>query len=132
MCHRNNRRSSKQLQIIGGARFNAEKDSEERKHEMEVDMWKVVKAQKDAQSAAEIVDRRFFDDILALMDKNFIPSARRTAGTEGHQQRTLKRSSSLSKSNLNRSQRSDRQHRKPRTTRILRRRVVYPRTHSTT
>ena len=82
------------------------------KHEMEVEMWKVVKAQKEAQSAAEIVDGRFFDDILALMDKNFIPSARRIAGTEGHQQRTLKRSSSLSKSNLNRSQRSDRQHRK--------------------
>ena len=57
------------------------------KHEMEVEMWKVVKAQKEAQSAAEIVDRRFFDDILALMDKNFIPSARRIAGTEGHQQK---------------------------------------------
>ena len=52
------------------------------------------------------------------MDKNLIPSARRIAGAEGHQQRTLKRSSISSKSILNRSQRSDRQHRKPRTTRI--------------
>ena len=47
------------------------------------------------------------------MDKNLIPSARRIAGADGHQQRTPKRSSSLSKSILNRSQRSDRQHRKP-------------------
>ena len=52
------------------------------------------------------------------MDKNLIPSARRMAGAEGHQQRTLKRSSISSKSILNRSQRSDRRHRKPRTTRI--------------
>ena len=29
------------------------------------------------------------------MDKNFIPSARRIAGAEGHQLRTLKRSSSF-------------------------------------
>ena len=57
------------------------------------------------------------------MDKNLIPSARRFEGTEGHQQRTLKRSSSLSNSMLNKSQRSDRQHRKPRTTRIVRSRV---------
>ena len=74
------------------------------KHEMEVEIEKVV----------------------------LIPSARRIAGTEGHQQRTLKRSPSLSKSILNRSPRSDRQHRKPRMTRIVRSRVVYPRTHSTT
>ena len=72
-----------------------------------------------------------WDDIVALMD-NLIPSARRIAGTEGYQQRTLKRSSSLSKSILNRSQRNDRQHRKPRTTRIFRNIVVYPRTQSTT
>ena len=43
----------------------------------------------------------------SLMDKNLIPSARRIAGAEGHQQRTPKRSFSLSKSILNRSQRSD-------------------------
>ena len=64
--------------------------------------------------------QKICDDILALTDRNLIPSARRIAGTEGHQQRTPKRSSSLSKSILNRSQGSDRQHRKPRTTRILR------------
>ena len=63
--------------------------------------------------------QKICDGILALMDKNLIPSARRIAGTEGHQQRTPKRSSSSSKSILNRSQESDRQHRKPRTTRIL-------------
>ena len=33
------------------------KDSEERKHEMEVEVEKVVKAQKEAQSAAEIADK---------------------------------------------------------------------------
>ena len=86
------------------------------KHEMEVEIEKVVKAQKDAQSAAEVADRveqiahnresrttssrrrtrrntsrkeaefqKICDAILALMDKNLIPSARRIAGTEGHQ-----------------------------------------------
>ena len=64
--------------------------------------------------------QKICDDILALTDGNLIPSARRIAGTEGLQQRTPKRSSSLSKSILSRSQGSDRQHRKPRTTRILR------------
>ena len=72
------------------------------------------------------------DDILALVDKNLIPSARRIAGAEVHQQRTLKRSSSLRESIMNRSPGSDRQHRKPRTTRILRSRVTCPRIHSTT
>ena len=76
--------------------------------------------------------QKICDGILALMDKNLIPSARRIAGAEGHQQRTVKRSSSLSESIMNRAPRSDRQHRKPRTTRILRSRVVYPGTHSTT
>ena len=87
---------------------------------------------KEYVAKVEAGFQKICDDILALMDKNLIPSARRIAGTEGHQQRTPKRSSSLSKSILNRSQRSDREHRKPRTTRILRSRVVYPRTHSTT
>ena len=134
------------------------KDSEKRKNELEVEIEKVVKAQKDAQSAAEIAERegnklhttkkagqrtarvvrvakveaelqKICDDILALLDKNLIPSARRIAGAEGHQQRTPKRSSSLSKSILNRSQRSDRL---ARTTRTFRSRVVHPRTHSTT
>ena len=72
------------------------------------------------------------DDILALVDKNLIPSARRIAGAEVHQQRTLKRSSSLRESIMNRSPGSDRQHRKPRTTRIFRSRVTCPRIHSTT
>ena len=129
------------------------------KHEMEVEIDKVVKAQKEAQSTAKVADReetnctqqrkqdneqqasyakeyvakveaefqKICDGILALMDKNFIPSA-----AEGHQQGTLKISSNLSKSILNRSQRSNRQHRKPRTTRIFRSRVVCPRMHSTT
>ena len=118
---------------------------------MEVEIEKVVKAQKEAYSAAEAADRgtictqqrkqdnkqhasyakeyvakveadiqKIYEGILVLMDKNLIPSARRTAGAEGHQQRRLKRSSSLSKSILNRSQRNDRQHRKPRATRIVR------------
>ena len=52
--------------------------------------------------------QKIYDGILALMDKNLIPSARRITGAEGHQQRTLQRSSSLAKSILNRSQRSDR------------------------
>ena len=124
---------------------------------MEVEVEKVVKTQKEAgqtgtnctpqrkqdneQQASyakeyvaegEAEFQKICDDIFALMDKNLIPSARRIAGTEGHQQRTLKISSSLNKSILNRSQRSDRQHRKPRTTRTLRSRVLYPRTHSTT
>ena len=130
------------------------------KHEMEVEIEKVVKSQKEVQSAAEMADReeqiahnkesritssakeyvakveaelqKIGDDILALMDNNFIPSARRITGGEGHQQKTPKRSSSLSKSILNRSQRSDRLAMWPRTTRILRSKVVYPRTHITT
>ena len=86
---------------------------------------------KEYVAKVEAEFQKICDDILTLTDKNLIPSARRIAVTEGHQQRALKRSSSLSKSILNRSQRSDRKHRKPRTTRILRSRVVYPRTHST-
>ena len=74
--------------------------------------------------------QKIYDGILAVMDKNFIPSVRRVTGAEGHQQRTPKRSSSLSKSILSRSQRSDRLAMWPRTTRILRSRVVYPRTHT--
>ena len=31
--------------------------------------------------------QKICDDILALMDKNLIPSARRIAGAEGHQQK---------------------------------------------
>ena len=120
--------------------------SKNEKHEMEVEIEKIVKAQNEAQSAVEVADIKW-----KLNSRSFVmlsshswtkpsshqpqhagPSARRIAGTEYHQQRTPQRSSSLSKSILNRSQRSDRQHRKPRTTRILRSRVVYPRIHSTT
>ena len=77
-------------------------------------------AQKEAQSAAEVADR---EEQIAHNKESKAQvaaedDARRFAGAEGHQQRTPKRSSSLSKSVLNRSQRSDRQHRKPRTTRI--------------
>ena len=80
---------------------------------------KTCKAQKDAQSAAEVADReqqitqtkksratssrrrarecaakadadvqKICDGILALMDKNLIPSARRIAEAEDHQQRS--------------------------------------------
>ena len=66
------------------------------KHEMEVEIEKTVKAQKEAQSAArrtrrktsrkwKLNSRRFV--MIALMDKNLIPSARRIAGAEGHQQK---------------------------------------------
>ena len=37
--------------------------------------------------------QKICDDILALMNKNLVPTARRIAGAEGHQQKTLKRSS---------------------------------------
>ena len=104
------------------------------KHEMEVEIEKVVKAQKEAQSAAEVADRgeHIAHSKESMAQVAAEEDARRIAGAEGHQQRTPKRSSSLSKSILNRSQRSDRLAMQPRTTRILRSRVVYPRTHSTT
>ena len=63
---------------------------------------------KEYVAKVEAELQKICDDILALMEKNPIPSARRIAGAEGHQRRTPKRSSSLSKSILNRSQRSDR------------------------
>ena len=90
------------------------------------------RTRRNTSRKVEAEFQKICDDIFAVMDKNLISSARRIARTEGHQQRTLKRSSRLSKSILNRSLRSDRQHRKPRATRILRSRVVYPRTYSTT
>ena len=49
--------TSNQLQIAEEARLIAEKDSEERKHEMEIGIEKVVKAWKEAQSTAESADR---------------------------------------------------------------------------
>ena len=131
---------------------------------MEVEIEKVVKAWKEAQSAAEVADRKeqiahnresratgsrrrtrgntsrkwelnsrrsVMTSSLSWTRTSF-PSARRIAETECHRQRTPKRSSSWSESITNRSPRSDRQHRKPRTTRILLSRVICPRTHSTT
>ena len=113
---------------------------------MEVEIEKIVKAQNEAQSAAQVADIKWklnSRSVVMLSSHSWTkpsshkpqhagPSARRIAGTEYHQQLTPKRSFSLSKSILNRSQRSDRQLRKPRTTRILRSRAVYPRIHSTT
>ena len=50
-------RCSKQLQIAEAVRAIAARKAEERKHEMEVEIEKVVKTQKEAQSAAEDADR---------------------------------------------------------------------------
>ena len=50
-------RSSKQIQIDEEARSIAAKEAEERKQDMEVEIEKIVNAQKEAQSAAEIADR---------------------------------------------------------------------------
>ena len=72
---------------------------------------------KEYVAKVEAGPQKICDDIFALMDKNLIPSARRITGAEGHQQRTPRRSSSLSKSILNKSQRSDKLAMKPRTTR---------------
>ena len=130
------------------------------KHEMEVEIEKVVKAQTEAQSAAEVADREEqiahkesrttssgrrtrrntsrkwkLNSRRSMMASSLswlIPSARRIALAEDHEPRTPKISSSSSESIMNRWPRSDRQHRKPRTTRILRSRAVYPRTHNTT
>ena len=63
---------------------------------------------KEYVAKVEAELQKICDDILALMDKNLIPSARKPAGAEGHRQRTLMSSSSLSESIMNRSQRSDR------------------------
>ena len=70
---------------------------------MEVEIEKVVKAQKEAQSATEVADREENahnkeSRAQAIADED----ARRIAGAKGHQQRTLKRSSSLSESIINR------------------------------
>ena len=82
------------------------------KHEMEVEIEKGVKAQKEAQSAAEVADK---EEQISLNKESRAQVAaeedsRRIAEPEGHQQRTLKRLSSLSESITNRSPRSDRQH----------------------
>ena len=58
--------------------------------------------------------QKICEGILALMDRNFIPSARRIAGAEGHQQRTLKRSSSFEQVDFEQVAERERQHRKPR------------------
>ena len=107
------------------------------KHEMEVEIEKVVEASKAAQSAAKIADReeqtahnkesrttssrrrtrRNTSRTWKLNSRRFVMTSwtrtsshrpKTIAGAEGHQQRTFKMSSSLSKSILNRSQRSDR------------------------
>ena len=46
---------------------------------------------KEYVAKVEAELQKICDGILALMDKNLIPSASRIAGAEGHQQRTLKR-----------------------------------------
>ena len=63
---------------------------------------------KEYVAKVEAELQKICEGILAFMDKNLIPSARRITGAEGHQQRTLKRSSKFSMSISNRSQRSDR------------------------
>ena len=45
---------------------------------------------KEFVAKVEAELQKICEGILALMDKNLIPSARRIAGAEGHQQRTLK------------------------------------------
>ena len=141
----NNGRCRKQFQIAGAVRANAAKEAEERKHEMEVQIENVVKTQKEAQATAEVADR---EEQIAHNKESRATSCRRgvcqkdcrsvrssegkSPRTDGHQQRTPKRSSSLSESIMNRSQGSDRLAKYLRTTRILRSAVVYPRTHSTT
>ena len=58
------------------SQVSAEKDSEERKHEMEVEIVKVVQAQKEAQSAAEIADRE--EQIAHHKESRTTSSTRRT------------------------------------------------------
>ena len=133
------------------------------KHEVEVVIEKVVKAQKEAQSAAETGDRE--EQIAHNKESRTTSSTRRTrrntsrkwklnstrsvmtsslswTRTSSHQPDGLQEPKDinkgrprghpvLSKSILNRSQRSDRPAMQ-RTTRILRSRVVYPRIRSTT
>ena len=83
------------------------------KHEIEVEIETQQRKQDNEQQAsyakeyvakAEAELQKICDDFLALMNKNRIPSARRIAGAEGRS----RNHSSLSKSILNRSQRSDR------------------------
>ena len=87
-------------------------------------------AQEEAQSAAEVSDRD--EQIAHNQESKTTSSRRRTQEPKAINKRTLKRSSRLSESIMNRSQRSDRLAMKPTTTGILRSRVVCPRTHSTT
>ena len=100
---------------------------------MEDEIEKVGQAQKEAQSSAEVAVReeQIAHNKASRAQVIAEEDARRIAGVEGHQQRTLKRSSSLSESFKNRSQRSDRQQGKPGRTRILRSRVKSPTTHGT-
>ena len=74
----NNKRDSKQLQIAEEAMSIAEKDSEERKNEMEVEIDKVVKAKKEAQSAAESGDRE--EQLAHNKESMTTSSTRRTRG----------------------------------------------------
>ena len=109
-CDRDNWRCSKQLQIAEAVRAIAAREAEEGKHEMEVEIEKVVKAQKEAQSALVVADTK--EQIAHNKESRAQvvaeENARRIAGAGGHQHRTPKRSSSLSESILNRSQRGDR------------------------
>ena len=63
-----------------------------------------ISTTKEYVAKVEAELAKICEGIITLMDKNLIPSARRIARAEGHQQRTLKRSSSLSKSSSNRPQ----------------------------
>ena len=60
---------------------------------------------KENVAKVEAELQKIYDGILALMDKNLTPSVRRIAEAEGHQQMTPNRSSSFSKSILNRDRR---------------------------
>ena len=97
-CERNNRRCSKQVQIAEEARSIEAKAAEERKHEMEVEIEKSVGSSEGQLSRGTHcpTTEKAWHKFAAEED------ARRIPGAEGHQQRTLKRSPSLSKSILNR------------------------------
>ena len=63
---------------------------------------------KDYFAKVEAELQKIYDGILALMDKNLIPSARRTAGAEGHQQKNAQELIQFERVDLNRFQGSDR------------------------
>ena len=77
---------------------------------MEVEIEKVVDAQKEAQSAAEIAGRE--EQIARNKESRAqviaMEVARMIAGAEGHQQKDAQEIIQLERDDLNRSQRSDR------------------------